>query len=138
MLSSKQVRDAQEEIEGYAVAMGFDFFPIVYEMCSHETISEVAAYGGFPTRYPHWSFGMEYERLAKGYGYGLQKIYEMVINTDPVYAYLLDTNQMVDQQLVIAHVCGHAHFLSTTTCSARPTARCWTRWPTMLCVCGAT
>ena len=110
MLSSKQVREAQEEIEGHAIEMGFDFFPIVYEMCSHETISEVAAYGGFPTRYPHWSFGMEYERLAKGYGYGLQKIYEMVINTDPVYAYLLDTNQLVDQQLVIAHVCGHAHF----------------------------
>jgi len=110
MLSSKQIREAQEEIEGHAVEMGFDFFPIVYEMCSHETISEVAAYGGFPTRYPHWSFGMEYDRLSKGYGYGLQKIYEMVINTDPVYAYLLDTNQLVDQQLVIAHVCGHAHF----------------------------
>jgi len=110
MLSSKQVREAQEEIESHAIEMGFDFFPIVYEMCSHETISEVAAYGGFPTRYPHWSFGMEYDRLSKGYGYGLQKIYEMVINTDPVYAYLLDTNQMVDQQLVIAHVCGHAHF----------------------------
>lgn len=110
MLSSKEVRDIQSEIEGHAVAMGFDFFPIVYEMCSHETISEVAAYGGFPTRYPHWSFGMEYERLAKGYGYGLQKIYEMVINTNPVYAYLLDSNQRIDQQLVIAHVCGHAHF----------------------------
>ncbi|HEX8465270.1 MAG TPA: SpoVR family protein [Abditibacterium sp.] len=110
MLTNAQVRDIQAGIEAHAVAMGFDFFPIVYEMCSHETISEVAAYGGFPSRYPHWSFGMEYERLAKGYGYGLQKIYEMVINTDPVYAYLLDVNQLVDQQLVIAHVCGHAHF----------------------------
>ncbi len=110
MLSNTQVREIQEKIEGHAVDMGFDFFPVVYEMCSHETISEVAAYGGFPSRYPHWSFGMEYERLAKGYGYGLQKIYEMVINTNPVYAYLLDVNQMVDQQLVIAHVCGHAHF----------------------------
>jgi stage V sporulation protein R len=37
----------------------------------------------FPTRYPHWSFGMEYDRLSKGYGYGLSKIYEMVVNTDP-------------------------------------------------------
>jgi stage V sporulation protein R len=110
MLTNAEVRHIQEGIEGHAVEMGFDFFPIVYEMCSHETISEVAAYGGFPTRYPHWSFGMEYERLAKGYGYGLQKIYEMVINTNPVYAYLLDTNGLVDQQLVIAHVCGHAHF----------------------------
>ena len=110
MLTNEQVRDIQNGIEAHAIEMGFDFFPIVYEMCSHETISEVAAYGGFPSRYPHWSFGMEYERLAKGYGYGLQKIYEMVINTDPVYAYLLDVNQLVDQQLVIAHVCGHAHF----------------------------
>ena len=110
MLSNAEVRQIQTEIEGFATDMGFDFFPVVYEMCSHETISEVAAYGGFPSRYPHWSFGMEYERLSKGYGYGLQKIYEMVINTDPVYAYLLDVNQLVDQQLVIAHVCGHAHF----------------------------
>jgi stage V sporulation protein R len=110
MLTNQQVLDIQSEIEGHAKEMGFDFFPVVYEMCSHETISEVAAYGGFPTRYPHWSFGMEYDRLTKGYGYGLQKIYEMVINTDPVYAYLLDTNAEVDQKLVIAHVCGHAHF----------------------------
>jgi stage V sporulation protein R len=27
----------------------------------------IAAYGGFPTRYPHWRFGMEYEQLSKGY-----------------------------------------------------------------------
>ena len=90
--------------------MGFDFFPVLYEMVDYETMSEVAAYGGFPTRYPHWSFGMQYDHLTKGYGYGLQKIYEMVINTDPVYAYLLDANLLVDQKLVIAHVCGHAHF----------------------------
>ena len=50
----------------------------------------VAAYGGFPTRYPHWRFGMEYEQLSKSYEYGLSKIYEMVINNDPCYAYLLE------------------------------------------------
>src|SRR4028119_1264104 len=110
MITQSQLLDIQREIESYSHAMGFDFFPVVYVMVDHHTMSEVAAYGGFPTRYPHWSFGMEYDRLAKGYGYGLSKIYEMVINTDPVYAYLLDSNQLVDQQLVIAHVCGHAHF----------------------------
>lgn len=110
MITPTQLLDIQREIEGHAHEMGFDFFPVVYEMCDYQTISEVAAYGGFPTRYPHWSFGMEYDRLTKGYGYGLQKIYEMVINTNPVYAYLLDVNQLVDQKLVIAHVCGHAHF----------------------------
>src|SRR5207248_2767242 len=68
------------------------------------------AYGGFPVRYPHWRFGMEYERLAKGYTYGLSKIYEMVINNDPCYAYLLEGNSLVDQKMVMAHVFGHCDF----------------------------
>ncbi len=46
-------------------------------------MNEVAAYGGFPMRYPHWRFGMEYEQLTKSYEYGLSKIYEMVINNNP-------------------------------------------------------
>ena len=53
---------------------------------------------------------MEYEQLSKGYRYGLQKIYEMVINNDPCYAYLLRCNQLVDQKLVMAHVYGHNDF----------------------------
>lgn len=110
MISKSELLSVQQEIESYANAIGFDFYPVVYEMVDFQTMSEVAAYGGFPTRYPHWSFGMEYERLSKSYGFGLSKIYEMVINTNPVYAYLLDSNPIVDQKLVIAHVCGHAHF----------------------------
>lgn len=110
MISKSEILKTQNQIEAYAREMGFDFFPVIYEMVDYDTMSAVAAYGGFPSRYPHWSFGMAYDRLAKGYGYGLSKIYEMVINTDPVYAYLLDSNPIVDQQLVIAHVCGHAHF----------------------------
>src|SRR5262249_41598919 len=62
---------------------------------------------GFPTRYPHWSFGMSFEELKKGYDYGLSKIYEMVINNDPCYAYLMRSNLVVDQKLVMAHVYGH-------------------------------
>ncbi|MEX0977923.1 MAG: SpoVR family protein, partial [Pirellulales bacterium] len=74
------------------------------------TANAIAARGGFPTRYPHWRFGMEYEQLSKGYHYGLQKIYEMVINNDPCYAYLLSPNGLVDQKLVMAHVYGHCDF----------------------------
>jgi stage V sporulation protein R len=40
----------------------------------------------------------------------MHRIYEMVINTDPCYAYLLVSNQLVDQKLVMAHVCGHSDF----------------------------
>jgi stage V sporulation protein R len=53
---------------------------------------------------------MEYDRLQKGYTYGLSKIYEMVINNDPCYAYLMKSNSLVDQKLVVAHVYGHCDF----------------------------
>jgi len=98
------------EIEQYARDFGLDFFETIFEVVDYDRINEIAAYGGFPTRYPHWRFGMEYEQLSKSYEYGLSKIYEMVINTDPAYAYLLEGNNLVDQKTVIAHVYGHVDF----------------------------
>ena len=74
------LRALQVEIEGHARDYGLDFYDTVFEMLDYDELSEIAALGGFPTRYPHWRFGMEYEQLSKGYRYGLQKIYEMVIN----------------------------------------------------------
>ena len=102
--------DTQKQIEGYARAYGLDFFETIFEVLDYKSMNEVAAYGGFPTRYPHWRYGMEYERLAKGYEYGLSKIYEMVINNDPCIAYLLEGNSLVDQKMVMAHVYGHCDF----------------------------
>jgi stage V sporulation protein R len=104
------LRDIQEEVEGYAKNFGLDFFPILYEVLDYKTMNEVAAYGGFPTRYPHWRFGMDYEQLAKSYEWGLSKIYEMVINTSPAYAYLLEGNSTTDQKIVMAHVAAHVDF----------------------------
>ena len=104
------LHDIQEEVEGYARDFGLDFFTIIYEVLDYKTMNEVAAFGGFPTRYPHWRFGMDYEQLAKGYEFGLQKIYEMVINTNPAYAYLLEGNSIVDQKIVMAHVSAHVDF----------------------------
>ena len=89
---------------------GLDFFETIFELITYDQICQFAAYGGFPVRYPHWKFGMEYEHLSKSYEYGLSKIYEMVINTDPCYAYLMEGNAMVDQKLVMAHVYGHCDF----------------------------
>ena len=104
------LQSAWEEIETYAANYGLDFFPIIYEVLDYNTLYEVAAQGGFPIRYPHWRFGMEYEQLSKGYTYGLSVIYEMVINTDPSYAYLLEGNEMVTQKMVMAHVSAHVDF----------------------------
>lgn len=100
----------KDEIEGYAIEFGLDFFPQIFEVCDYDTVNILAAQGGFPSRYPHWRFGMDYDQLSKGYTYGLQKIYEMVINTDPCYAYLLQANNWVDQKIVMAHVYGHNDF----------------------------
>src|SRR5215216_466027 len=75
----------KQEIEGYARGYGLDFY---------ETIFEV----------------IDAEELKKGYDYGLSKIYEMVINNDPCYAYLMRSNHTVDQKLVMAHVYGHCDF----------------------------
>ena len=110
------LRVEQDRIQAIAAAEGLDFFPIVFEILSYDQMNEIAAYGGFPTRYPHWRFGMEYEQLAKSYEYGLSKIYEMVINNNPSYAYLLEGNSLVDQKLVMAHVCAHVDFFKNNFC----------------------
>lgn len=101
---------ARAEIERHARSFGLDFFPTIFELVDHDELNEVAAFGGFPTRYPHWRFGMEFDRLQKGYRYGLSKIYELVINNDPCFAYLMKSNSLVDQKLVMAHVYGHCDF----------------------------
>jgi stage V sporulation protein R len=106
----RYLRIEQEKIEAIGRDYGLDFFPVVFEMLSYDHMNEIAAYGGFPNRYPHWRFGMEYERLSKSYEYGLSKIYEMVINNSPSFAYLLEGNSLTDQKLVMCHVLGHVDF----------------------------
>jgi stage V sporulation protein R len=104
------IEQARREIERYAREFGLDFYDVVFELLDYDQLNEIASYGGFPTRYPHWRFGMEYEELSKSYSYGLSKIYELVINNNPVYAYLMKANAPVEQKLVMAHVFGHADF----------------------------
>jgi len=104
------LRRLRDRIREHAEEAGLDFYETIFELLDHDALHEVAAYGGFPTRYPHWRFGMQYEQLRKTYTYGLGKIYELVINNDPCYAYLMRSNATVDQKIVIAHVYGHADF----------------------------
>jgi stage V sporulation protein R len=107
---SPEIEKVRDEIKSYAMDYGLDPFETIFEILDYDQMNEVASYGGFPTRYPHWCYGMEYEYLKKSYSYGLHKIYEMVINNDPSYAYLLENNALVDQKIVIAHVYGHTDF----------------------------
>lgn len=102
--------ELNQQILGYAKGYGLDPFEVIFEMVDSDQINSLAALGGFPVRYPHWRFGMDYDQLSKGYEWGLQKIYEMVINTNPAYAYLMKANNLVDQKTVMAHVYGHVDF----------------------------
>ncbi len=93
-----------------ATELGLDFPEVVFEVIDPEELNMVAAYGGFPVRYPHWRFGMGFQQLSKTHQYGLSRIHELVINNDPAYAYLMRTNTLMEQKLVMAHVYGHADF----------------------------
>jgi len=114
-----ELKKMKYEIRGYADEYGLDYYDIIFEVLNYKEINEVAAFGGFPSRYPHWRFGMEYEHLSKTYAYGLSKIYEMVINNDPCYAYLLECNNPVDQKIVMAHVFGHCDFFKNNLCFSK-------------------
>lgn len=105
-----ELEEWRQQIREWAIDYGLDFYTTIFEVLDWKQINMVAAYGGFPNRYPHWRFGMEYEQISKSYAYGLSKIYEMVINNDPCYAYLLHSNKIVDQKLVMSHVYGHCDF----------------------------
>ena len=105
-----ELASLRDETRDLAKSYGLDFYEVIFELVDHDELNMIASYGGFPTRYPHWRFGMEYEHLSKSYAYGLSKIYELVINNDPCYAYLMRSNSITEQKLVMAHVYGHCDF----------------------------
>ncbi|NNE08853.1 MAG: SpoVR family protein, partial [Gemmatimonadetes bacterium] len=51
----------KDEVEAVAQSVGLDFFETIFEMVDYDMMNEIASYGGFPSRYPHWRFGMSYE-----------------------------------------------------------------------------
>ncbi len=110
MTLPKELAELQRRVREVATEYRLDFFETVFELVDWEQMNTVAAYEGFPVRYPHWRFGMIYDQISKSYGWGFSKIYELVINNDPCYAYLLKGNSLVDQKLVMAHVYAHCDF----------------------------
>jgi stage V sporulation protein R len=95
---------------------GLDPYPLVIEEYTADEIAELGAYGGFPVRYPHFSFGQQYENLYHQYHSGMGKIYEMVVNTDPTYMYLQKNNPVVDNLTVVAHALAHSDFFKNNIC----------------------
>ena len=107
-----------EAIEQLAKQKGLDFFPVVFEEVPREIIWDIASYG-LPTRMSHWSFGRSFihQKTYGEMGYG--KIYELILNNNPSYAFLDDTNPDVINLLVAAHVLGHSDFFKKNACFAK-------------------
>ncbi|WP_428909412.1 SpoVR family protein [Niallia sp. Krafla_26] len=105
----KNLEYAIDEITEIASGFGLDFYPMRYEICPADIIYTFGAYG-MPTRFSHWSFGKQFHKMKLHYDLGLSKIYELVINSDPCYAFLLDSNSLIQNKLIVAHVLAHCDF----------------------------
>lgn len=98
-----------KKIEAIATELGLDYFPINFEICPPEVVYTVGAYG-IPIRFHHWSFGKNFQRMILRYDMNLERIYELVINSDPCHAFILENSSIAEQTMIAAHVFGHSDF----------------------------
>ncbi|VAW67698.1 FIG004684: SpoVR-like protein [hydrothermal vent metagenome] len=100
------------EIERIAGNFGLSTYPIQLEIITAEQMMDAYSSVGMPVGYSHWTFGKEFVSTEKNYRRGQMGLaYEIVINSDPCIAYLMEENSMTMQALVIAHAAyGHNSF----------------------------
>jgi stage V sporulation protein R len=103
------------ELWELARGLGLDPYPVHFESVPAPVLYEYAAYL-IPGRMSHWTYGRAYHLMKMRYDYGLNKLYEMVINADPAYAFLLDANSALENTFVRAHVMGHVDFFRHNVC----------------------
>jgi stage V sporulation protein R len=91
---------------------GLDTYPNQIEIISSEQMMDAYSSVGMPIGYNHWSFGKQFVSTESSYKRGQMGLaYEIVINSDPCIAYLMEENTMTMQALVIAHASyGHNSF----------------------------
>ena len=118
----KGLEQALEQICDVARRFGLDPYPVRFEIVPATVMYEIGSYA-LPGRYSHWTFGKAYHRMKTMYDFGLSKIYEVVINTNPAYGFLLETNSPVQNKLVMAHVLGHVDFFKNNVYFSRTNRR---------------
>lgn len=97
------------KLEALATQQGLDYFPVDFELVPPSFMMEVAVYG-LPVRMPHWSFGLRWIYQMIQHRMGHSRIFEVVFPGNPNRAYLVNTNSLHENTLVVAHVLGHADF----------------------------
>jgi stage V sporulation protein R len=106
------IEQAHEEIQRVAKSFGLDTYPNQLEIITAEQMMDAYASVGMPVSYNHWSFGKQFLSTEKSYRRGQMGLaYEIVINSNPCIAYLMEENSLMMQVLVIAHAAyGHNSF----------------------------
>lgn len=106
------LRTYDKQIARVAKEYGLDTYPNQIEVITAEQMMDAYASVGMPLNYHHWSFGKKFLQIEKNYRRGHMGLaYEVVINSNPCIAYLMEENSMAMQALVIAHASyGHNSF----------------------------
>ena len=105
----RELETGSAEIWAVAQKLGLDPFPVHFELVPATIMYEFGAYG-IPGRFSHWTHGRAYQQIKTMYDYGLSKIYELVINSNPAQAFLLENNTVFQNKLIVAHVLAHVDF----------------------------
>src|SRR4051812_20903078 len=101
-----EMESAIERIWEIAQRFNLDPYQTNFELVPATIMYEFGSYG-LPGRFSHWTRGKAYYRMKTEYDYGLSKIYELVVNTNPSYAFLMEQNDILQNKVVVAHVLGH-------------------------------
>jgi stage V sporulation protein R len=106
------IEEYDRTIAGIAEEYRLDTYRNQIEVISSEQMMDAYASVGMPIGYHHWTYGKQFLNTEQGYKRGQMGLaYEIVINSDPCIAYLMEENTMMMQALVIAHACyGHNSF----------------------------
>ncbi|NHN59293.1 MULTISPECIES: SpoVR family protein [Halorussus] len=110
--AAEPLQEPAEEARNLAHKLGLDPYDVNYWVVDYDEMNELIAYNGFQERYPHWRWGMQYDRQQKQGQYTGGKAFEIVINDDPSHAFLQESNDVADQKAVITHVEAHADFFA--------------------------
>jgi stage V sporulation protein R len=100
------------EANALAEKLGLEPYDVNYWIVDYDDMNELIAYGGFQNRYPHWRWGMTYDRQQKQGQFLGGKAFEIVNNDNPAHAFLQESNSLSDQKAVITHVEGHSDFFA--------------------------
>lgn len=110
--SFELIQEYDRAIAAIAEEYRLDTYPNQIEVISSEQMMDAYASVGLPLGYHHWSYGKQFLNVEQNYKRGQMGLaYEIVINSNPCIAYLMEENTMCMQALVIAHACyGHNSF----------------------------